>query len=238
MLIDETQQQQLVERARAAAHAARQRGDLSRAEMVQQGVWEPYHPYQMTLTGDGIGIGDVWDTRDNASILAHIGLERVAEHMRLIASQLHLGKSVFLSGPTGTGKTSLAVIAFRMYMQAAPAGRTSYFVRWPAFLARLCGGPWDEGTTLALHLSKATGLLVIDDLASAALNGTENRRRLEYAETLILNRYDKGMPTLFTSNLNLERIGSQLGQRIASRLSETAVEYYIGGDDLRRAQRA
>lgn len=233
-LIDSSMRDALLNRARAASMSALVRGDKTRDEMIRDGELIPYHPYRSVVSGDGIGMGAIWADRTNESILAHIGKERASHIVRNMVKTLREGKSLVLSGPTGTGKTSLAVIAYRLFTQTLVADSTNYFVRWPTFLARLCAGDWNAGTDLALSVSKASGLVVIDDFASAALSGTENKRKLEYAEAIVFSRYDAGAPTIYTTNRNMDGIASQLGDRIASRLSENTVEFYIGGNDLRR----
>lgn len=211
--------------------------EKSKEERVRTGEWIPYHPYRQVVTGDGIGMGAIWANRSNEDILAHIGRDRIATHVKGVAQNLRTGKSVILSGPTGTGKTSLAVIAYRLFEKSAEIDLVHYFVRWPTFLARICSGDWNEGTELALRIGKASGLVVVDDFASAALSGSENKRKLEYAEAIVFTRYDAGLPTIYTTNRNLDGIAAQLGDRIASRLSENTIEYYIGGEDLRRIKK-
>lgn len=130
--------------------------------------------------------------------------------------------AALLIGPTGTGKTSLAVeLLFRRLCLPCP-GR---FVR----AGNLPNLYFSNEATGTADL-ETVGLLVIDDLGRG-----HQGRAWEAVGEVMNSRYDDERATIVTSNLGLAEIAEQ-DAHMADRLSEGLV-IRIGGESRRRIDR-
>jgi DNA replication protein DnaC len=143
-----------------------------------------------------------------------------------------------LHGPPGAGKTWLAVAMLR-----AVIGTGVYHP-----VSRLFGGrPLEcgfiaEGDLLAgrrasfdgqrrdeTKWTASVGLLVLDDFASSRLTDWSAGE----LAGLVGRRYDNVLPTILTSNLDLNAIAAAVDPRTSSRLREDGNVLALGGRDLR-----
>ena len=152
-----------------------------------------------------------------------------------IDPNLDAGRSLWLTGSFGTGKTALAMIVSKA---AIDAGRTVAIYSCPRLLSVIresidqpprggsAGGVLDFLDRLA-----SADLLHIDDL------GAEHRTEwvLEQLYTIINSRYEDQRSTIVTSNLERDALAEQLGERIVSRLEGMCGEPLpFWGADARR----
>lgn len=142
------------------------------------------------------------------------------------------GPSLLLLGPTGTGKTHQAWGAIRAL---AVSGVTCRWLVSTAadIYARLRPRAGVDAETEYRTVAHA-GLLVIDDLGAA--KGSEWVEEINYR--LINHRYERCLPTLITSNVAVRQLGAELGERVASRLTEMAQHVVLEGADRRRTRGA
>jgi DNA replication protein DnaC len=144
---------------------------------------------------------------------------------------------LYLHGPTGRGKSRLAATLLN---EAAARGISGAFVRIPwLMLLRQLGiddvGKQAEANTLldrALHAS----IVALDDVAGGE-KGSDFTRGLMV--TVLDHRFDRGLPTLITSNLGLQELSEFYGDtRIPSRIAGACGETIeLGGVDARIARR-
>ena len=124
---------------------------------------------------------------------------------------------IILSGPTGCGKTHL-VAAAANYLQQH--GIEALFLVVPEFLDRLRDSyrRENEGQSEAELIKQAydAPVLILDDLG--AHNFTEWVQNKLF--TIINYRLNHELPCLITTNLNLQTMGSSIGNRTVSRLME------------------
>ena len=159
------------------------------------------------------------------------GVERHQRKQAIEAAKLFArtpqGWLIF-SGPTGVGKTHLAVAITRALL---PHSRIMY-ARVQQLLHRLQStfGETREGNSFYSLITQLSGVdvLVLDNLGSE--NNTQwNRATLE---DLLVARHDSRLPTVVTTSYDLsEEIGP-----VASRLNDATFSTVVSltGDDLRR----
>ena len=125
-----------------------------------------------------------------------------------------LSKNLYLHGPTGTGKSHLAVAAGRRWLR-----KVSVYTLKPAMLSREVRGVRSAiGEHEIMERYANAGVLILDDIGVA--KDTEFSTALLYE--LIDGRYmNKPGGLIVTSNLSLDELAAKLGDdRIPSRLAQ------------------
>jgi DNA replication protein DnaC len=156
-------------------------------------------------------------------------LVRQATAERRVYVTVTSGPSLLLLGPTGTGKTfqaygmirGLARLGVRAKSRATTAAD---------FYARLRPRHGIDSEAVFEEYAGAT-LLVIDDLG--AMKNSEWIEEINYR--LVNHRYERLLPTLFTSNLLPKDLANTLGERVSSRLAEMTERVTLKGADRRYA---
>lgn len=169
---------------------------------------------------------------DNPEVLAWLErlLDRaVTDSVRRVYCSIQTGPSLVLLGPTGVGKTHQAFGVLRLL------SKTGVRCAWKActaadMYARLRPRHGVDSETEFRAVADAP-LLFVDDLGAA--KGSEWVEEVNYR--LINWRYERVLPTLFTSNVPPRELSSGLGERVASRLVEMADRVVLQGTDRRRA---
>lgn len=137
------------------------------------------------------------------------------------------GKSLYVYGNVGTGKTHLAFAAAKVLMNK----KTVLALSVPELLYRIkstFSEKHNESYDL-VNKAKSVSVLVLDDLGSE--KATEWVREILFV--IINYRYSHKLMTLVTSNHDLESISCQIDSRIASRLKEMCDVAYTGEVDYR-----
>jgi DNA replication protein DnaC len=132
-----------------------------------------------------------------------------------IEDNLDSGRGLWLTGDTGTGKTTLAMLVSKAALEA---GRSVAIYSTPDLLARIrrtfdsAGG--EDSYSQFFQRLVSVDLLHLDDL------GAERRTDwvLEQLYAVIDRRYNDERSVVFTTNLAEEPLKEQLGTRIVSRL--------------------
>lgn len=160
-------------------------------------------------------------------------------------------ESLFLSGKPGTGKTHLAAsIIAENYLQFSPRpyyneSRSQWmstrltvplFVTVPQLLVRFRATFKDENTTETDLLQEycQSRLTIFDDMGSEKISEWS----LQMLYLIVDHRYTNLLPTIITSNLTLEEIGTTISDRIASRIAGMCEIISLKGDDRRIKRRA
>jgi DNA replication protein DnaC len=156
-------------------------------------------------------------------------LTRRALASRRVVVSVGTGPSLLLLGITGTGKTHEA---YGMVRGLAALGVRS---RWRATTAADLYAKMrprhgvDSEAVFEEHAGAS--LLVVDDLG--AVKNSEWIEEVNFR--LVNNRYERMLPTLFTSNLAPKELANTLGERVASRLAEMTDRVTLKGTDRRYA---
>lgn len=147
-----------------------------------------------------------------------------------------------LTGPIGTGKTHQAYGALRRIAEAGPKRFEMIATTAPDMYGRLRPGGTDKGTEHELKRLCRIPLLLLDDLGTEKLS-----EWTEEATTRLVNeRYNECLPLIITTNFPVRApsgdanpdLVTRLGDRLASRLAQTATVVHLDGPDLRRGLRS
>jgi DNA replication protein DnaC len=143
------------------------------------------------------------------------------------------GENLFLHGPPGAGKTQAAI------MIAKTAVRSGFSTR-VVNIGRLCvdvrRGYSDQGLTesAALESLGTTDFLVLDDLGAGETRNATLENRLLYLA--LEERQNRRLPSVITSNLDLEELAAKLGLRLLNRLQPLTVIGVNHGQNFRLAR--
>ena len=151
-----------------------------------------------------------------------------------IVNKVAEGENLFIySKGTGNGKTSWATKICSEYIRkkvfSKKIDNLVYYVNTPELLEDLRRGYSDGEYDNILHKLKTADIVVFDDIG--AEKSTEWVRERLY--TIINYRVMEGKTTIYTSNLHLEEIYSNLGSRVGSRIKEGTTFIELRGHDRR-----
>jgi len=133
------------------------------------------------------------------------------------------GQGLYLWGPAGTGKTHLAVAIAKTYGQALFLNTLHLFdALKDSYQTKTRCEPYES--------ARFAPLLILDDLGSERPTGWVQERLY----SLLNNRWDEMLSTVFTSNYSPNELESVIGPRSASRVLGTCLTIEIDGPDHRR----
>jgi DNA replication protein DnaC len=171
--------------------------------------------------------------------LAHSGLPRPMWDLRLgdlhtdvdeaianaLASWAREGGGLFLHGPVGTGKTTMAAMATR----AALERRNVTFTSVPALVLRYRAAYGTDEQDQATRTLTGTGGLVLDDLGQEPPSEDVRNQLFGAIDTRVAH----AAPLLLTSNLSPSELGARYGAWLPSRIQGYCLPLRILGRDRR-----
>ena len=136
------------------------------------------------------------------------------------------GRSVLLSGPTGTGKTHFAalMLTYATLRHAAHAR----WAHWPELLRTTREAINDRSIPDPMTGATAMGLLVVDDLGAGRTTPWSAGEAERLGE-----RCESGLTTIVTTNLSLDELAKTYGARLDSRLRRACDVVDLRGRDRR-----
>lgn len=146
-----------------------------------------------------------------------------------------LGKGIYISGPTGTGK-SWAMSALARYcgwkMLRVAFGDSIDFLSWSNInAARICSAYAEDGTLDCMDMR----ILGIEDLGIEPRESVYMGSRLNVMNILITDRGDRSdRLTFITSNIPISMIANEYDERVASRLRQMCNYFELTGKDRRK----
>lgn len=151
-------------------------------------------------------------------------LEGTAKHRR----------GLYIHGPVGSGKTHL-LYALGLGAEEKLKLRDVLFYNTTELMQSVRDdfgrAPADKERLLE-RILESKGLLLLDDIGAERLTDWT----LEQFYLLINKRYENRLPILFSSNLSVQELAEQLGDRIVSRIIETCDIVNLEGADRRLAK--
>ena len=171
----------------------------------------------------------------------------VSELSKATTGGLSTDRSYFIKGDVGVGKSHMAVVLLRQYLESIKpeyderqkeyyfdglADMLPLFIEVPELLL-VIRDSYREKSTMSekeiVDYYTMTPFLVLDDLGVE--KASEFSTLMIY---LIINRRcTSGKTTIITSNLNLEEIKDRLSDRISSRIKGMCREITVSGNDKR-----
>jgi DNA replication protein DnaC len=186
--------------------------DLGIAEARVRGVNQTLPPRYRSVSFDAPPVAEMARTARSRVVVAEI-----RAFIDALDANLSQGRGLWLTGDVGTGKTTLAMLVSR---HAIEAGHTVAIYSLPRLLARIrrtYDAEWNEDSYLSFFQRlTSVALLHIDDL------GAEKQSDwvLEQLYTIVDERYQTERSLIVTTNLGVEELEKQIGQRTVSRLTE------------------
>jgi DNA replication protein DnaC len=159
---------------------------------------------------------------------------RIRSFVRDIGSKLDEGRSMWLFGDVGTGKTSLAMLVSKAALEA---GRSVAIYSMPRLLADI-RATFDEASdrsyTELFDRLTTVDLLHIDDVGAEKSSDWV----LEQLYAIINERWQEERSIIITTNLDDGALRAQIGSRTISRLEDMCGEDVIPifGADRRLAK--
>ena len=168
-----------------------------------------------------------WEQIKKTQLRKHLSLRllRDLETLPLKDKGLNINSSYYIHGLVGSGKTVIAAQLFEVYLRTAYLNAitvTAEFITVPELLQKFRNCFNDKAISendLILKYSNCD-YLVLDDFG--AEKSTDYSLQCLYL--IINNRYEKILPTVFTSNYDLDELADKLqDDRIPSRIGRMCV---------------
>lgn len=160
--------------------------------------------------------------------------QQVQNYVNQLKESREDGQGVYLwSTAKGTAKTAFASI---ILLEALKKGHTAYFTDLDACIAAIMRGWYDEDREhefkkKVLH----SDFLVIDDIGGMEIKTRGNLDLISTAlTTTFRHRANALLPTILTSNLSLNEIDREFGERLQSIMHEHLQIIECQGEDYRR----
>ena len=141
-------------------------------------------------------------------------------------------RGIYLYGPSGVGKTHVTY-AIKNYLEEREQIKIPVWVENTTNLLQSIKVDFDRAPQdrewMADRMINYSGIVVIDDLGAEKVTDWVK----ETLYMIINNRYEEMRPVIVTSNLTLDELSTQLGDRIPSRLAGMCDIIEIKGSDRR-----
>jgi DNA replication protein DnaC len=156
-------------------------------------------------------------------------VREVRLYANAITERLDAGRGLWFTGDVGTGKTTLAMLVSKAAMEA---DRTVAIYSLPRLLGLLRDTYGDDARYSLNELIDrlcSVDLLHVDDVGAEQSSAWV----LEQLYTIVNTRYEDGRSIVLTTNLDVDELEAQIGERTVSRLSDMCTGVPLCGEDQR-----
>lgn len=153
--------------------------------------------------------------------------------------EFDISKCLCFMGRTGSGKSvTMKIVQQFIEIDEIKFIRNGKIVpfKFHIFSSRQMHDDYCTGGFEALEKYVTYSCICIDDLGSEPSEGLYYGSRLNVLTEVIEQRYNKGLTTHFTTNLNEDLIREKYDDRVLSRMTETCNFLVINGRDYRMSQ--
>jgi DNA replication protein DnaC len=189
-------------------------------------------PEMMKRAGIGTRyMGMDWATLRMPNAKCKTFFSRLQAAGQRIAKIIESGESLLLLGDPSCGKTQTLILLVKDALRAGFTGMVCNLGR-EAMLVRSGYGTDSSDTEGAIveRLGRVD-LLGLDDLGAGETDNAKLERRLLYL--ILEERYNRGLPTLMTSNLSVEQFTERVGTRLLNRLQPLEIVFVDHGINFR-----
>lgn len=214
-----------------------EREALEKIKRERKGQYERFAAWERKLGASGIP--ERFRDRSLESFIAETDSMRRARDFALAYADgfdaaLKTGRSALFIGPAGTGKSHMAV-GIGLHIMARDSRTVLFSTVMRAI--RSVKDTWSKEAerteTEAIAMLTAPDLLILDEVG--AQFGSETEKLILF--DVINERYEKRLPALLISNLDLGGVRAYLGDRIFDRLREDGGEVVVFDWQSHRGQR-
>ncbi len=136
------------------------------------------------------------------------------------------GRILLLLGPTGSGKTHLGCAVLH---KTGGLYRKNKEINAEFAKARDFKSGIHEADLLERF--KRIPMLVVDEI------GNSSNEKLDHLRSILIDRYDEGLPTVLITNMDKKEIVNALGRSVYDRMRETTDSVTLTGQSRRKGQR-
>ena len=136
---------------------------------------------------------------------------------------------LFLYGPSGTGKTHLAIGALKELLATGLTGLFYNIVTLVGDLRLQAGGAAPQETLERIERSSQVDILVLDDLGASRISDFVQ----EQIYSIVDKRYSENRCLIVTSNLPLNELEKQITYPVFSRIKDMCLTVETGEIDFR-----
>jgi len=192
--------------------------DFHKRNLILAHIPKKYWKYNWDAISSDLGLNDY----------NHDGIEKISHYLNNVDEVFENGRGLYIYGGHGTSKTTTATIILRAVMDKLYTGYYLHFHELIDFTATV----WkdDNKKWLWEHITQKIDFLVLDDIAR---NFKMNEKESFVVDKLFVYRSNNNLPTILTTNLNTDDIGSLLGESILSIFKENVDEIQFVGEDVR-----
>lgn len=137
---------------------------------------------------------------------------------------------LIFSGACGMAKTGLLTPVLNSFIAR---GKSALWIEVYDLISEIQDGYSTGESNKRLEAARTADVILLDDLGDADREATETDDRRRIIFQIINHRYNGGLPTLITTNLNGKQLTHQFGARVFERIIESCLWVKVAGKNLR-----